>query len=239
MFSKPLFRDRIEAGEKLAEAVLSAVAQYQAKAGESLKMIVYALPRGGLPVAAPVARRLGCPLDVVIAKKITRPDNPELALGAVTAQGHILWSKQKPRSVRQQNAALQQVQEKAETQLKDFSPGRPHVNPFGALAIVVDDGIATGMTIVAATQALRLEHPAAVWICSPVAPPELIEFLQDYSDLTVILETPQPFYSVSRFYEEFPQVETVEAFACLQQQGEWRLTEKAGEASSINPASTS
>ncbi|HLO47618.1 MAG TPA: phosphoribosyltransferase family protein [Kamptonema sp.] len=221
MLSNPLFCDRAEAGEKLAEVVLSEIAKFNETAQEAARPIVYALPRGGLPVAVPIARRLCCPLDVVVAKKITRPDNPELAIGAVTADGHILWSPQKPRNFRVQNSALQKAQEKAQAQLIDFSPGRPKVNPTGALAILVDDGIATGMTMMVAAQALRLYSPAGVWICSPLAPLELMEFLEVEADRAIVLETPDPFFSVSRFYGEFPQVETEAAIACLQQQVEW------------------
>ena len=91
MFSNPFFDDRADAGEKLAEAVLGELGKLNLTAQEAVKPIVYALPRGGLPVAVPIARRLGCPLDVVVAKKITRPDNLELAMGlqrlTVTSSG--------------------------------------------------------------------------------------------------------------------------------------------------------
>lgn len=225
MLFNPLFRDRAEAGEKLAEAIFSEIAKFNETAQEVAKPIVYALPRGGLPIAVPIARRLCCPLDIVVAKKITRPDNPELAIGAVTADGHILWSNQKPRNVRVQNTAQEKAQEKAQAQLIDFSTARPNVNAKGALAILVDDGIATGMTMMVAAQALRSLSPAAVWICVPLAPLELMELLQAEADRAIVLETPDPFFSVSRFYGEFPQVETEVAIACLQQQSEW-LSEK-------------
>jgi predicted phosphoribosyltransferase len=106
MFSNPFFDDRADAGEKLAEAVLGELGKLNLTAQEAVKPIVYALPRGGLPVAVPIARRLGCPLDVVVAKKITRPDNLELAIGAATADGHVLWEKQKLQNWRLQKSAL-------------------------------------------------------------------------------------------------------------------------------------
>lgn len=222
MLSTPLFRDRTEAGEKLAQAVLSQLAQYNLTASEAAKPIVYALPRGGLPIALPIARLLGCPLDVIVAKKITRPENPELAIGALTADGHVLWSKQKPRHLRQQTANLEKAQEKANAQLAALSPGRPSVSAQKALVILVDDGIATGMTMAVAAQALRKQEPAQIWICVPVAPPDWMEDLDDLCDRAIVLETPEPFFSVSRFYQEFPQVETEEALACLQRQKEFR-----------------
>jgi predicted phosphoribosyltransferase len=90
------------------------------------------------------------------------------------------------------------------------------------LAILVDDGIATGMTMAVAAKALQSQQPAALWICAPVAPADLMGFLAGMGDKAIVLETPHPFYSVSRFYGQFPQVETAEALRCLQQQTEWR-----------------
>ncbi|MEG3988293.1 phosphoribosyltransferase family protein [Microcoleus sp. S28C3] len=222
MFSNPFFDDRADAGEKLAEAVLDELGKLNLTAQEAVKPIVYALPRGGLPVAVPIARRLGCPLDVVVAKKITRSDNLELAIGAATADGHVLWQKQKQHNLRLQKLALPVAQNNAQSLLADLSAGRPNVSATGALAIVVDDGIATGMTMAVAALALQSQQPAALWICAPVAPVELMGFLAEMGDKSIILETPDPFYSVSRFYGQFPQVETAEALKCLQQQTEWR-----------------
>ena len=222
MLSIPFFDDRTDAGEKLAEAVLAELAKLNLTTQKAVKPIVYALPRGGLPVAVPVARLLGCPLDVVVAKRITRPDNLELAIGAVTADGYILWQKQKQQNLGWQKSALDRAQNNAQSLQADLSSGRPNVSAAGALAILVDDGIATGMTVAVAAQALRAQQPAALWICAPVAPVDLMGFLAQMGDKSIILETPDPFYSVSRFYAEFPQVETAEALVCLQRQIEWR-----------------
>ncbi len=222
MLSIPFFDNRADAGEKLAEAVQGEISKLNLTAQEAVKPIVYALPRGGLPVAVPVARLLGCPLDVVVAKKITRPDNLEYAIGAATADGHVLWQKQKPHNLHLQKLAQSLAQNNAQSLLADLSPGRPNVSAAGALAILVDDGIATGMTMAVAAQALQSQQPAALWICAPVAPVDLMRFLAQMGDKSIILETPDPFYSVSRFYAEFPQVETAEALVCLQRQIEWR-----------------
>jgi len=222
MLSTPFFENRADAGEKLAAAVQAELGKLHLTAKDAVKPIVYALPRGGLPVAVPVARRLGCPLDVVVAKKITRPDHLEYAIGAVTADGHVLWQKQKQQNLRWQKLALQQAQNNAHSLQADLATGRPNVSAAGALAILVDDGIATGMTMAVAAQALRALQPLALWICVPVAPQDLVESLEGMSDRAIILETPHPFYSVSRFYAEFPQVETAEALVCLQRQIEWR-----------------
>lgn len=148
------------------------------------------------------------------------PENPELAIGAVTADGYMLWSRQRFLSRLNANvrsAVLDQAQEKAQNLLAQLSSGCPQVSPQGAIAIVVDDGIATGMTMAVATQSLRAQNPAAIWICVPVAPPELMETLRHWADCTIVLETPDPFLSVSRFYADFPQVDTETALSYLQQ----------------------
>jgi putative phosphoribosyl transferase len=227
MSSAPLFSDRADAGEQLAQSLLTQINQLK-ESGVCISPIVYALPRGGIAIAAPVARKLACPLDIVVAKKITMPQNPELAIGAVTSEGHVLWLQQ--RRWRKKNEAMLQVAlrqslEKAQTQLEQFSIGCPQANPQGTLALLVDDGIATGMTIAAATQALRAKQPAQIWICAPVAPAGLIKWLQQWCDRVVILETPKHFLSVSRFYHEFPQVETEEALTELQAHNQRFITE--------------
>ncbi len=213
-----LFVDRTAAGEELAEVVYTAFRQKTADSGIEFVPIVYALPRGGLPVAEPVARRLHCPLTVVAAKKISHPDNPELAIGAVTASAEILWSGQKSCAwdLQRRKVALQQALSKAQNQAELFAPVCPRVDVEGAIAILVDDGIATGMTIAVAAKALKAMQFAEVWLCTPVAPLTLIPWLQTWGDRVVALETPQTFFSVSNFYWEFPQVETAEALSCLQ-----------------------
>ncbi|MGQ4646483.1 phosphoribosyltransferase family protein [Lyngbya aestuarii] len=219
MSSTPLFSDRLDAGEQLAQLLCNLVAQLKEGEGLWTPPIVYALPRGGIPLAVPVARQLGCPLDIVVAKKITLPRNRELAIGAVTSERQVLWTRagrlgKKNNLLRQ--AALRKAQAKAQEQLTRLAPGRPLVNPQGALALLIDDGIATGMTMAAAAKALKERKPAQIWICAPVAPAGLINWLDRWCDRVVVLEKPQLFFSVSRFYATFPQVPTEEALTALQ-----------------------
>ncbi|NEP02996.1 MAG: phosphoribosyltransferase [Symploca sp. SIO2E9] len=221
MSSAPLFSDRLDAGQQLAQLLFTLVQQLQESEGVSAQPIVYALPRGGIPVAVPVVRQLNCPLDIVVAKKITTAHNPELAIGAVTSDGHVLWSRLKHRGKRissSRQTALHQAQKKAQQQLEQLKVACSSVNPRGALALVIDDGIATGMTMAAATSALREYEPAEIWICAPVAPGGLMRWLEQWGDRVVVLHTPEPFISVSRFYAEFPQVKTSEALVYLQQE---------------------
>ncbi|MBD2093821.1 phosphoribosyltransferase [Trichocoleus sp. FACHB-591] len=233
MLPSPLFRDREAAGHELALAVFEEFSRLKTAATEldwptlaTAQPIVYGLPRGGIPVAAAIAEKLNCPLDVVIAKKITRPEDPELAIGAVAATGEVLWTQPRPWHLHRTKiyqAALQATLEKAQLQLTQFGPIRPQVEPQGAIAILVDDGIATGMTIAVAAQALRQQQPAQIWICAPVAPLELVNWLHQWCDRLILLATPADFSSVSRFYQNFPQVELDEAIACLQNQSHARL----------------
>lgn len=222
----PLFCDRTDAGEKLAQQI-DAIKQ---SAGTK-RPIVYALPRGGLPVAAPVARLLGCPLTIMVAKKISHPQNPELAIGAVTASLNVLWSEQKLYSRKNylrwrqpllsgvsRELALNEAIDKAKLLEAQLIPGCPQVNTENATVILIDDGIATGMTMAVAAIAAKALGCASVWLCSPVAPLKLLPWLSQWCDRLIILETPEPFLSVSNFYVDFPQVESSEALVYLQQQ---------------------
>lgn len=215
--AKVCFTNRLEAGESLARAIAAELRSNPIGAVESV--VVYALPRGGLAIAEPIARFLHCPLDLIVAKKITHVENPELAIGAVTADDHVLWMSPSrfPASLPEPyELALQRAQKRAQAQWQQLAPYRPQVNPQGKIALIVDDGIATGMTMAVAAQALRAQRPAEIWICVPVAPPDILKPLESWCDRVVVLATPSPFYSVSRFYQEFPQVEMEQAIECLQ-----------------------
>ncbi|MBD6617486.1 phosphoribosyltransferase [Komarekiella sp. 'clone 1'] len=222
MSHTPLFADRTHAGEELARVIYEVLAQQTIESGVKPVPIVYALPRGGLPVAAPIASLLGCPLTIVVAKKISHPDNPELAIGAVTTSGNVLWTQQKlfrPRdNLRWREVALNQAINQAKFLEAQLISACPQVNPEGATLILVDDGIATGMTIAVAATAIKALSPAAVWLCTPVAPQKLLPWLSQWCDRLIVLETPELFWSVSNFYIEFPQVDTSEVIVYLQQQ---------------------
>ncbi|MHC5600005.1 MAG: phosphoribosyltransferase [Nostoc sp.] len=222
MSHTPLFADRTHAGELLARVIHDVLTQQTIDSGVKPVPIVYALPRGGVPVAAPIARLLDCPLTIVVAKKISHPENPELAIGAVTTFGNVLWTDQKLFRVkddaRWREVALNKAINLAKSLEAVLIPSCPQVNPENATLILVDDGIATGMTIAVAATALKTLSPAAVWLCTPVAPQTLLPWLEQWGDRTIVLETPEPFWSVSNFYAEFPQVDTLEVLGYLHQQ---------------------
>jgi putative phosphoribosyl transferase len=218
----PLFADRTHAGEELARVIHDVLAQQTIEFGVKPVPIVYALPRGGVPVAAPIASLLGCPLTIVVAKKISHPNNSELAIGAVTTSGDVLWTQQKLLRPRDdlwwREVALNQAITQAKSLEAQLISACPQVNPEGATLILVDDGVATGMTIAVAATAIKALSPAAVWLCTPVAPQKLLPWLSQWCDRLIVLETPEPFWSVSNFYIEFPQVDTSEVLVYLQQQ---------------------
>lgn len=212
MSETTLYEDRINAGEALAQAVETSLE------GNDLPVRVYALPRGGVPVAIPIAQRLNCPLEVLAAKKISLPPNSELALGAVTPDGTTVWAKF-PQVRQQRKRKLDQGREKAISsaiaQQEQFQPYCPSASVAGSIVMIVDDGIATGMTMMSAIAALRNQNPAQIWVVAPVAPPETEVQFQKLSDHTIILHTPDPFLNVGRFYKNFPQVSTEEAVSLL------------------------
>lgn len=214
-----LFRNRTQAGEQLAELVATAVAEESTSVMVPLA-IVYALPRGGIPVAVPVARRLGCPLQAIVSKKITLPSQPELAIGAVTPDGEVRWSPY-ARRWGTNATVLEQAKEKARAQAiaqqQEFAHCCPTQDVRGKIAILVDDGLATGMTMATAAASMQARQSDRVWIAAPVAPRDLMAPPPTWGDRFFILETPQPFLNVGRFYEHFPQVETQEAIAYLQE----------------------
>ncbi|AKG24188.1 phosphoribosyltransferase [Calothrix sp. 336/3] len=225
MLFTPLFANRTEAGRQLAEVIQRLLQQRTLETGVQPIPIIYALPRGGLAVAAPVADLLGCPLTIVVAKKISHPDNPELAIGAVTAGGSVLWADLRKlylrQSFRSRDQAVKIAMQQAQSLQLKLSFACPQVNTEGSTMILIDDGIATGMTIAAAANALRKLLPAEIWLCAPVAPFKLLPCLQEWGDRVITLATPEPFISVSHFYRDFPQLTTEEALSYLESHSEY------------------
>lgn len=221
--SQLLFKNRVDAGMRLAAAIWAEREAAIARAVWTAP-IVYGLPKGGVPIAEQVAQRLACPLDIVVAKKITEPNAPELAIGAVTTSGQIVYPARRSGLDTESPAwqtALLAAQATAQAQEDTFTNLRPQVSPTGKIAIIIDDGIATGMTIAAAIKAICAQHPAQVWVGAPVAPPQILPMLDEWCDRSIILAMPDPFFSVSRFYQDFPQTTPQEVADCLAHQYDW------------------
>jgi putative phosphoribosyl transferase len=207
-----MFLDRTDAGRRLAEAL-------QRRADPD--PVVLALPRGGVPVAAEVARMLKAPLDLVMVRKIGVPHQPELAVGAV-ANGDRPEIVVNEDVARHTGLSRAEIEEMAVPQIEEirrrralYLAGRAAVPVAGRAAIVVDDGVATGATMRAALRAVRRQAPALVVLAVPVASREALEGLRDEADAVVCLEVPDPFFAVGVHYRHFGQTSDDEVVKLL------------------------
>ena len=197
------FRDRAEAAELLA------VRLRDARLGSDA--LVLAIPRGGVPVAAVIARALGLELDVVVAHKLGAPGNSEFAIGAATADGTVLvepWARSEP-GVSDAYIAAEAERQVATAREREvrLRGTRPPVDPDGRSVVIVDDGIATGATIRAAIKAARAKGARRVLVAAPVAARESAERIMRDADEVVVLATPEPFFAVGLWYRGFESVD--------------------------------
>jgi predicted phosphoribosyltransferase len=194
------FRDRREAGGWLA-------AKLAAKYANRPDVLVLALPRGGVPVAYEVAHALRAPLDVFLVRKLGVPGHEELAMGAVATGGVRVLNHDIVRALRIPDEVIDAVtaREQAELARRErlYRGDRPPADVRGRTVVLVDDGLATGATMLAAVQALRQQHPARVVVAVPIAPPETCEQLRTEVDEVVCAFTPEPFRAVGLWYEDF------------------------------------
>jgi putative phosphoribosyl transferase len=201
------FANREAAGERLAESLLC----YQ---GED--PLILGIPRGGVPVAATVARRLGAELDVVVARKLGAPAQPELAMGAVTADGGLYIDEQLRAELGvtedQLTAAIARETAEAKARERRFRGERPAPCIANRTVIVVDDGLATGATMRAAVHAVRKQRPARLVVAVPVGSAHARDVLQHEADDVICLAAPEPFWAVGLYYDDFQPVtdETVQ-----------------------------
>jgi putative phosphoribosyl transferase len=203
------FVDRIDAARQLAAAL---------EAYRGRNPLVLAIPRGAVGMAAVIAEALGGELDVVLVRKLRAPGNPELAVGAVDESGWAYIASHAA-SV---GADAAHIEREKRTQLETlrarrarYTPARPPIDPAGRIAIVVDDGLATGASMIAALHAVRAKSPRELVCAVPVAAPESLERVRPYADRLVCLAAPAEFYAVGQFYREFPQVEDDEVVRVL------------------------
>lgn len=205
-------RDRATAGRALAQSL----AGY---AGRD-DLLILALPRGGVPVAFEVAAALRAPLDLMLVRKLGVPGQPELAMGAIAGGGIRALNPEIIQSLGIVDAVIEHVAaeellelERRETTYRD-DHHRPEV--AGRCVFLIDDGLATGATMRAAIAALRQQGPARIVVAVPVAPADTVTFLRKLADEMVCLATPEPFYAIGQWYEDFTQITDDEVRALLQ-----------------------
>lgn len=204
-----MFRDRIDAGRQLAAAV---------KGKDYERPVVLGIPRGGVPVAAEVARATGGELAVVVARKLGAPGNPELAIGATTATGAAYVNAGVATAVGADPQYIEaekqrQVQEAERREQRFNSHRRPPVQD--RTVVIVDDGIATGATAIAAVRSLKNEGASRVVLAIPVGPAEMVELLRQEADEVICLDTPEDFWAVGQFYVDFEPVSDDEVLETL------------------------
>jgi len=211
----PRFRDRLEAGRLLGEEL-----RKKKLDGDRL---VLGLPRGGVPVAAQVAKALGAPLDVFIVRKLGVPGHEELAMGAIASGGVRVMNQDVLRHIPVPQKSIDAVAAREEQELlrreRSYRGSAPPLDVTGKTVILVDDGLATGSTMRAAVAALRNMRPKSILVAVPVAAPQTCdEFKREGIDI-VCLRTPEPFEAVGLWYEDFSQTSDEEVQELLHDQG--------------------
>jgi predicted phosphoribosyltransferase len=212
MLPKPLFRDRNEAGQTLADHLKPIVANQN--------VLVFALPRGGVPVGFEVAQHFRADLDVFLVRKIGVPGHEELAMGAVASGGVRVLNHSIIETLGIPSNAIDRAIEREEREIarreRLYREGRPPIDPAGRTVVLVDDGLATGATMLAAASALRSKQPAKIIVAVPVASEQAREEIASHVDRIVCIATPEPFCAVGVWYEDFSQTTDEEVRALLE-----------------------
>ena len=204
-----MFDSRLDAAKRLADTL----ARYRGQ-----DPLVLAIPRGAVAMGRVLADQLRGELDVVLVRKLRAPFSPEFAVGAIDESGWAYVAAHASSTGADEAYLARERADQLEILRKRralYTPARAPIDAEGRIAIVVDDGLATGATMIAALHAVRAKGPQRLICAVPVAAADSLELVRPYADETVCLETPAGFYAVGQFYREFPQVDDAEVVALL------------------------
>ncbi len=200
-----MFKNRQEAGRKLAEKILKDLGVGK----QENEVVVLAIPRGGVVVGKELAERLGTPLEIIITKKIGAPGNPELAIGAVGPSGEEVIDEQLAQRVGANEEYIQKqkkiIEKEIERREKELRGDKSQPDFKNKVIILTDDGVATGATMLAAIEVLRQHQPKKIIVAVPVIARDTVSKLEAQADAVIYLEAPLMFFAVGQFYREFPQ----------------------------------
>jgi len=218
-----MFRDREEAGKELGRLT--------ARLGLTGDIIVLGLPRGGVPVAYEVAAALKAPLDVLVVRKLGAPYNAELAIGAIAFGGVTVYNDSLLAALNLDEADLEPIRahEAAELERREnaYRGAKPPPDVAGKSVILVDDGIATGATMHAAVLATRALQPRRIIVAAPTSAIDSVERLEQVADRVIVLATPEPYFGVGAWYQDFPQLTDAQVTGCLERYAQRASTPSA------------
>jgi putative phosphoribosyl transferase len=207
-----MFRNREDAALRLAEKL---------KDRNLLRPVVLAIPRGGVVIGAILARELQAELDVVLSRKLGAPQQPELAIGAISEDGRVYFNSYAQEFAEEnRDYVLEESRRQLaeiERRKKLFRDVRPAASLAGRSVIITDDGIATGSTMIAALQAAKLQNPHELIVAVPVVSPDRLPEIRQWCDEVIYLLAPEDFWAIGQFYEDFSQLDDEEVVALLRQ----------------------
>lgn len=208
-----VFKDRKEAGQKLA----AALAGFKGRGD----VLLFALPRGGAVLGAEVAKALGVPFDVLVTRKLGAPFNPEFAIGSLAETGEIIWNEAERAASDKKvlDGIVSEEAAEAERRVKKYRQGRALPDMAGKTVVIIDDGVATGLTVRAAVAAAKAKQAERVVIAVPHGARDSLVALRQEADEVIALEEPEDYGAVGEFYREFPQTEDEEVLELLKTYG--------------------
>ena len=215
-----MFHDREDAARRLAAKL---------RDRKLHNPLVLAIPRGGVVTGAVLAQELGAELDIVLSRKLRAPEQPEFAIGAISEDGQIYLNPSASRLLGPSDDYLNQERRHQLAEIarrkKLFREVRPQAPVAGRSVIVTDDGIATGSTMIAALQVVKTQKPREIIVAVPVAPPDRLDEIRRWCDDVVCLHSPETFWAIGQFYDDFSQVEDEEVVELLRSAGVGSRTE--------------